>query len=83
MFWKYILTRYLMLYLLREILESDDQGIQIIENPSNAMRCENQRLRFRECIKSMLGDLVVDLNFEVREEGEISIIRVSFVMRNG
>lgn len=70
LFWKYLLTRYLMLYLIREILESDEQGRQIIETPANMTRCESERRRFRECIKTLLGDLVVDLNSEVKEEGE-------------
>ena len=70
LFWKYRLTRYLMLYLVREILGSDEQGRQIIETPEKMMRCESERLRFRRCIKTLLGDLVVDLNHEVRDEGE-------------
>ena len=38
LFWKYLLTRYLMMYLVREILEGDEQGQQIINNPATVMR---------------------------------------------
>lgn len=70
LFWKYLLTRYLMLYLVSEILESDEQGRQIINVPENVMRCESGRSRFRKCMRTLLGDLVVDLNHEAKDEGE-------------
>ncbi len=70
LFWKYRLTRYLMLYLIREILESDEQGLEIIRTPGNMTRIESERRRFQECIRTLLRDLVLDLNAEVKDEGE-------------
>ena len=70
LFWRYLLTRYLMMYLVREILESDEQGRQIIEAPEHVMPYESERVRFRKCIKMLLGDLVEDLNGEVKNEEE-------------
>ena len=70
LFWKYLLTRYLMMYLVREILDSDEQGRQIIKAPENVMPYESERIRFRKCIKMLLGDLVADLNGEVKNEEE-------------
>lgn len=70
LFWKHLLSRYLMLYLIREILESDEQGRRIIETPEIMTRHESERCRFRKCIKALLGDLVVDMNSEVGDEGE-------------
>ena len=70
LFWKYLLTRYLLLYLVREIPGSDEKGRQIIDAPKEVMRCENERIRFQKCIKSLLDDLVVDINYEVEDEGE-------------
>jgi hypothetical protein len=70
LFGKYILTRYLLLYLLREILDSSEMGPEVIRNPGRFIRDQNDRERFRVCIGTILKDLVVDLNGEVEESGK-------------
>ena len=67
---KYVLTRYLMMYIVREILEDDEQGKKLIEAPSEFMRDSETRDRFRSCIRNLLNDVIIDLNAEVEEYGE-------------
>lgn len=70
LFGKYILTRYLLVYLLREILENSPAGKDVIENPGKFIRDPKDRERFKGCIRTILKDLVVDINGEVQEAGK-------------
>jgi hypothetical protein len=70
LFGRYILTRYLILYIVREILENDDLGKQILTNPAVFVRADGDRGRFRDCVRLVIGDVVIDLNAEVEEYGE-------------
>ncbi len=64
---KYVLTRYLLIYLVRRVLESDEFGSQIITGPKSFVREPNIRDKFRELIVRILQDIVTDLNSEVDE----------------
>jgi hypothetical protein len=70
LFGKYALTRYLLLYVVRQILESDELFDQISSNPGKFVRDENDRERFRKCIATILEDVVIDLNSEIEAQGE-------------
>lgn len=70
LFARYRLTRYLFLYVVRVILENDPLSREILENPKRFVRTEKARNHFRECIRKIVGDLVVDLNAEVEEYGD-------------
>lgn len=70
LFGKYILTRYLLVYLLREILDNSEMGPEAISNPGRFVRNSADRDRFRKCIGIILRDLVVDVNGEVQEAGK-------------
>ena len=70
LFAKYVLTRYLLIYLVRKLLEVDPLGKQVIANPVSFVRSEDKRNRFRKCIQILLKDIVVDLNYEVKDSGD-------------
>jgi hypothetical protein len=67
---KYVLTRYILVYMVRNILESDALYQEIITKPRTFVRDENDRERFRSCLRRIVGDIVIDLNAEVDEFGE-------------
>ncbi len=70
LFGRYILTRYLLVYLLREILENSEIGKSVISTPKTFVREASDRNRFQGCIGTILKDLVVDINSEVQESGK-------------
>ena len=70
LFGKYVLTRYLLMYIAHEILEGDDSGVEAIRNPAGFVRDETSRVRFRRCINTFLNDVVIDLNAEVKQYGD-------------
>lgn len=70
LFGKYVLTRYLLMYITRNILEEDSAGKKAITNAEVFVRSEDKRKCFRECIRKILKDVVIDLNAEVDEYGD-------------
>jgi hypothetical protein len=70
LFGKYILTRYFILYVLRQIFENDSEGSQVIKNPAKYVRGIDERERFETCVRTILKDIVIDLNAEVAEYGD-------------
>lgn len=70
LFARYRLTRYMFLYIVRVILESDSLAQEILGNPGKFVRDKTSRDHFRECIRNVVGDVVVDLNAEVDEYGD-------------
>jgi len=70
LFARYRLTRYLCLYVVRVILENDPLANEILGSPKRFVRAEKARDQFRECVRKIVGDLVVDLNAEVAEYGD-------------
>ncbi|MET0649887.1 MAG: AIPR family protein [Pyrinomonadaceae bacterium] len=67
---RYKLTRYMMVYIVRNILESDELARDILTKPQKFVRDENDRNRFRSSIAGIVEDIVVDLNAELEEAGE-------------
>ncbi len=70
LFGKYVLTRFVILYILRLILEKDKIGIELIKNPSAFVRNPSDRLKLTKAIKQMVQDMVVDINAEVKPYGD-------------
>ena len=70
---KYTLTKYLLLYLMAEALDTDPVGRQFINNPGellgDPMEVE-RRKKLRKALRQVLRDLIVDLNFEIDEREE-------------
>lgn len=70
MFAQYVLARYLFVYMVRNVLESNVAAGEIFHNPSRFVRSVNDRTRFRKCIETVLTDLVIDINAEVGDLGD-------------
>jgi len=70
LFAKYALTRYMLLYCVRSILEKDSLWMQVNNSPQTFVRGEKERQRFRKCIDNIVGDLVTDVNAEIEGIGE-------------
>ena len=70
LFGKYVLTRYLMMFIMRSILEDDLVGRTAIQSPQEFVRDQQSRETFRECVRKILGDVVIDLNGEINELDE-------------
>ena len=70
LFGQYILTRFVLLYMLRLILENDITGKMAIQTPGDFVRDAVKRRRFRACIDKVTDDIVVDVNAEVENLGE-------------
>ena len=67
---KYILTRYMLLYCVRNILEKDALWEQINSGPQVFVRTGKSRKHFRLCIDNIVGDLTTDVNAEIEGLGE-------------
>ncbi|MGH9438939.1 MAG: hypothetical protein ACRD22_13845, partial [Terriglobia bacterium] len=70
LFGKYALTRYLLMYIVREILESDKMFVEIAERPGEFVKKLSDRDHFRVCIARILDDVVIDLNSGMESQGE-------------
>jgi hypothetical protein len=67
LFARYGLTRYLMLYILREILEKDQVGAQVATQPEQFVKDPALRQALKACVQSILSDMVVDINADLAE----------------
>ena len=67
---KYNLTKYVLVYIIRNILEKDPLFPQITTQPQRFVRDASNRERFKNCIRLMVKDVVIDVNAEVQDAGE-------------
>lgn len=67
---KYVLTKFIVLYIIRLILENDEIGKQLITNPKIFVRETKKRTTLKKCIKQLTKDIIVDLNAETKDFGE-------------
>src|SRR5437868_13196950 len=58
---KYVLTRYLLLYCVRDILKKDELWFEINTKPQTFVSHPSDRQRFRRCIDNIVGDIVTDV----------------------
>jgi hypothetical protein len=63
---RYALARYLIIYIVREMLESDGMLNAISGNPAAFVRDEAARQHFRACIDLLVDDVIGDLNDELK-----------------
>lgn len=67
---KYALTKYLILFIIRLILETDKTGQLLIEEPAQFVRDRKARRKLASCVKHIVNDIVIDLNQEVQGYGD-------------
>jgi len=70
LFARYVLTCYLLLFIVHEILENDELSAEILGSPEKFVRDKKSRDHCRKCISALVGDVIIDLNEEVGEAGE-------------
>lgn len=70
LFAKYVLTKYLLLFMVRMILENDGLSHEILTTPENFVRTSTNREKFKICVRRIIDDIIVDLNAEIGELGE-------------
>ncbi|AGY58083.1 hypothetical protein GKIL_1837 [Gloeobacter kilaueensis JS1] len=68
-FGRYQMTKFFILYILREILDSDPIGKKFCRKPETFYDTEKDLQKLITCIQQLIIDLVVDLNGEFSEEG--------------
>ncbi len=69
LFARYALTKYLLLYVIRFILEGDPLD-DLLNNPAKFVRNTETRAKLTRLMDSLMDGLVVDLNAEIDELGE-------------
>ncbi|MFI5186272.1 MAG: AIPR family protein [Chitinophagales bacterium] len=62
---RYNLTRYAIIYFIRTILENDDLGRNVLQEPEKYVRALRDRQDFIACTNRIVDDIIVDLNLAV------------------
>jgi hypothetical protein len=70
LFAKYALTRFLLMYVLRLVLEDDAVGADAVSNPTAFVSESKNRKAFLKCVDQILNDIVIDLNAELDQLGD-------------
>ena len=65
----YVLTKYFLLYCVREVLDDDRMAVQLRTDPAVFVRRQIDRDKFRGCIRLIVDDMIIDLNAEIDEYG--------------
>ncbi|MCJ2102404.1 AIPR family protein [Methylobacterium sp. E-046] len=66
---KYSLTKYMIMYILRELFSDDKTFEEILANAPEYMRNAVQRHRFRKVISGFIGNIIIDINIESGDFG--------------
>jgi hypothetical protein len=64
---KHILTKFMLLFVVREYFTDDQAFNDIIANPDKFMRSPEGRERFAETVGVFIDEIIIDLNMESRE----------------
>lgn len=67
---KYALTRFAILYILRQIFESDSKGKELLLKPELFVNEGKDREDFIESTTTIIGDIIIDFNGEVENLGD-------------
>ena len=60
---------FFLLYLLSEVLSGDEVGKAFCKKPEEFYQDQGKKEKLLKCIHIILGDLIIDLNGEFKEEG--------------
>ncbi len=69
-FARYILTKFLLMYVLREIFDNEDLGDKMRDNPAHFVRSPDHRSHFRACVRKVIDEVIIDLDSEVNDLGD-------------
>ena len=67
---QYALTKYMMVYSVRECFKDDSFFQDVIKSPENFVKDPQRRAVFQSCIKTFADDLIIDLNSEAADFGK-------------
>ncbi|SIR38801.1 MULTISPECIES: AIPR family protein [Acidiphilium] len=67
---RYVLIRYLMLYIVREVMDHDAVGKEMIQTPAIFVRDIETRKRTATCVRTIVSDLIIDFNGDLADVGE-------------
>lgn len=70
LFGKYGLTKQVLLYIVRSIIENDALKKDLLTNPSLFVRAQDVRTHFKNCINRIMDDVIIDINAELDELGK-------------
>ena len=70
LFARYVLTKYLILYILRLIFETDEIGNQSIQYPNQFTTDRANRTALISAVDALLNEVTTDLNAELKDAGE-------------
>lgn len=66
LFGQYALTKYLILFIMRRLLENDETGKQILTNPAMIFADTQTEAKFDRIVELILSDIAIDLNEETK-----------------
>jgi hypothetical protein len=67
---RYSLTKYAIMFMVRGILEKDETGKQLIQNPSNFITPKDKIPILKNVLSIVIEDIIIDLNAELNDLGE-------------
>lgn len=70
LFGKYGLTKHVLLYIIRSIIEHDALEKNLLTNPAMFVRNSDDRTHFRSCIRRIIDDVIIDINAELSDLGD-------------
>lgn len=66
LFGRYVLTKYLILFILRRLFENDKMGQKILANPKLIFSNHESEEKFDRVVNLILNDIVIDINEETK-----------------
>jgi len=69
LFSRYQITKFFLLYLISEVLLDDEVGKSFFKKPEDFHQEPTKKLKLFECLHTILGDLIIDLNGEFNDAG--------------
>lgn len=67
LFGRYVLTKFVMLTVMRRVLEEDEVGRKMLDRPQDYVRDPATRARFRAMMDGFAASMVIDLDVETQE----------------
>ena len=66
---KYALTRFAIMFILRQIFESDKKGKELLSNPEIFVKILQDRNDYNDAVTTLIKDIIIDFNGEVENLG--------------
>lgn len=67
---KYALTRFAIMFILRQIFENDTKGKELLNNPESFVKTLQDRKDFIYAVTTLIKDIIIDFNGEVQNLGD-------------